>query len=288
MTSAAHELGASVGAWNAVIRRARIGRERKAAALVVSSYARANGTGIHCGVARLAVDLEVSYSTARRYLAWLRDVGLIELVRAGNRHRNLSDEYRLVLGPDVMEHIEVLDPARHKALSDAMREGNRSGSRERTKRVAEARQRTPEGPVDNGSSALTQMSAEGSGSDEGLRSPRASAETGVLRSFEATSALTQDERPSLRCISHTRSISPKPSDDGDPRAQLTLQAPTPREEPTPVVELFPGVSQEARYRPPPRWSSSAMDAVAEATARRAQRRAEHHAQLAAEKSKEAQ
>lgn len=121
MTSTAHELGASVGAWNAVIRRARVGREHKAAAFTMSSYARADGTRIHCGVARLAVDLGVSYSTAKRALGWMRKTGLIELVRVGNRRRNLSDEYRLILGPDVTEQIEVLDPAEHKRLTDGLR-----------------------------------------------------------------------------------------------------------------------------------------------------------------------
>lgn len=118
MTSNAHELGVSVGAWNALVRRARMGRERKVACLVVSSYARANGTGIHCGVARLAVDLEVSHRTARRYLAWLRGIGLIELVRPGNRRRGLSDEYRLILGPDILEDLDVPDPDRYRSMCD--------------------------------------------------------------------------------------------------------------------------------------------------------------------------
>ncbi|MEU7904132.1 helix-turn-helix domain-containing protein [Actinoplanes sp. NPDC049118] len=285
MTSTTHELGATAGAWNAVIRRARIGRERKAAALVVSSYARADGTRIHCGVARLAVDLEVSYSTARRYLAWLRDVGLIELVRAGNRHRQLSDEYRLILGADVMEHLDVLNPAQHKKLTDDMREANRSGSRERTQRATKAALRSPRMSADE-SSVLrsSRVSAEDAESAEPLRSPKASAETGVLRSSEASSALTQDERPSLRYISPSSSISPKPSDDEDPGAQLTRAAPAAREEPSPVVEIFPGASTHPPHMPPPRRVSRAEQAIADATARRAQRRAEHLAQLAAEQS----
>jgi hypothetical protein len=63
----------------------------------------------------------------------------------------------------------------------------------------------------------------------------------------------------------------------EPRAE---PSPTPR--PASIVEIFPGASQEARYRPPPRWSTSAMAEVEAATARRAARIAAHQAQIAAE------
>lgn len=265
MTSNAHELGVSVGAWNAVVRRARIGRERKAASLVVSSYARADGTRIHCGVARLAVDLEVSYSTARRYLAWLRGVGLIELVRAGNRRRNLSDEYRLILGPDVTEHLEVLDPDEHKKLTDGLRESNRSGLKARRERAIESDQR-PSG-----------VSADDAPPAEVQRSSRVSAKTGDQRSNQGRSALTLDERPSLRCIS-PEDLSPRNPDDGDLEGSLTLGAreANPKERSV-VVEIYPGASQEPPCRPPPRRSTRGQDTVAEAMARAEERRATHRA-----------
>jgi hypothetical protein len=50
-----------------------------------------------------------------------------------------------------------------------------------------------------------------------------------------------------------------------------------------VVELRPGISQEAPYRPAPQWTTSAMAEVAAAAQRRAARRAEYQAQLAADK-----
>lgn len=68
---------------------------------------------------------------------------------------------------------------------------------------------------------------------------------------------------------------------GDLRTAVTLaREPRAEAEPAPVVELFPGASQEARYRPPPRWSTSAMTEVEAATERRRARIAEHQAQLA--------
>jgi hypothetical protein len=51
----------------------------------------------------------------------------------------------------------------------------------------------------------------------------------------------------------------------------------------PVVEIRPGASQEARYRPPPTWTTGSMSEVEAATARRRARIAEYQAQLTAEK-----
>src|SRR6187551_772209 len=130
----AHELGAKVGAWNALVRRARMSDRQKLAAFILSSYADPDGTGIHCGIARLAVDLGASYRTAQRYLAWLRDVGLIELVAEGNRRLRKSDVYRLILGPDVLENMEVLDPSAY----DDRRAGIRDARSARSNRSDQA------------------------------------------------------------------------------------------------------------------------------------------------------
>ncbi len=129
MTPPAHELGATLGQWNALVRRARMTDRQKLAALLISSYANAKGRDIHCGAARLAVDMGASYRTARRYLAWLREIGLIELVKAGNRRRGRSDEYRLILGPDVLEDLDVPDPDRYAALCREVADANQGTSR---------------------------------------------------------------------------------------------------------------------------------------------------------------
>lgn len=121
--------GATAGSWMALVRRARIGLSRKAAALILASYADADGTSIYCGVARLALDMESSYSTAQRALRWLRDVGLIERVRKGNSRKGLSDVYRLILGPDVLEHIKLPDPAEYDALRFTVRDERKRTSR---------------------------------------------------------------------------------------------------------------------------------------------------------------
>lgn len=216
--------GATVGDWNELVRRARIGRERKLAALAFSSYANADGTGIHCGTARFALDCEVSYATARRYLAWMRQVGLVEKVRSGNKRKGLSDEYRLILGTDLLEHVELPDPEQYKKMRDEMRLVNREGSARRSRRVREGRVadaetvlRSPKASaerIDGGApgSALIQASVEDQPETD-LRSPKASAEDGDLRSSGTRSALTLDEHPPTSNTSPLKPTSPLKGED---------------------------------------------------------------------------
>lgn len=151
-----------LGQWNALVRRARLGRDYKAAAFTMSSYADPDGTGIRLSVARYAVDLDVSYSTARRYLTWLRKVGLVEMTRAGNRRKGTASEYRLILGPDVLEDLDVLSPTEHKRRADEMREAERDGSRGRAAKARVPDQRSHEVSVERG--------PEGAGPDADHRS----------------------------------------------------------------------------------------------------------------------
>ncbi|WP_146607413.1 hypothetical protein [Spongiactinospora gelatinilytica] len=142
------------GAWTEAVRRARVGTELKLALLVVGSYANADGTGIYCGVARLAADCEVSYRTAGRYLAWMRRNGFLTLVQRGNRRRGKADVYRLTLATDVADRISLPDPDEYRALVGGISAANRADSAARQRRAAPAGstdttgdRRTPEPPV---------------------------------------------------------------------------------------------------------------------------------------------
>jgi DNA-binding transcriptional ArsR family regulator len=128
MSDITDDIGATVGHWNELVRRARLGGELKKAALVFSSYANADGTRVFCGVARLAVDCECSHRTAQRHLDKLRKVGLVELVRRGNRRRGLADEYRLILGSSLLDHVEIPSPAEYERLIDDVRQANKAKS----------------------------------------------------------------------------------------------------------------------------------------------------------------
>lgn len=178
----AEDIGASPGKWNALVRRARIGRERKQAALTVSSYADKNGRDIKCGVARLAADCEIGYSTARRYLAWLRDTGLIELVKPGNHKKGLADEYRLVIDPAVEDRLDIPDAVEYRKIIDAVNGTNQSAQKGRRMRDQRSPKESADATAEADSSALNM----------------ASANSGYQRSFERLSALTLDEPPPYR------------------------------------------------------------------------------------------
>lgn len=182
--SALTDQGGTVGSWNELIRRARIGRDRKLFCFTFSSYGNKDGRRIFCGVARLAVDCEMGYSTARRYLAWLRKVGLCELVKKGNRRRHLADEYRLLFGPEILEHLDVPDPDVYREMIEALSAENRAGSAKR-----EARRRVPR------SADSVEGRAEPQDPAPDLRSPKASVGTDpVPTATPGTSALALGER----------------------------------------------------------------------------------------------
>lgn len=136
-TDSADDRGVTQGAWMDMVRRSRISREIKLAMLAFGSYANADGTGIYCGVARLAADCGISYRTAGRYLSWGRRVGLVELVKRGNRRRRQADEYRLIVGPDLLQQVTIPDPDEYRALVGEIASANRADSKQRQHRRAE-------------------------------------------------------------------------------------------------------------------------------------------------------
>lgn len=123
---AEQDLGQSVRDWTDVVRRARLGKVVKSVALMLATYADfTTGRRIFPGVARLAVDCEISYNTAQSALTALRNVGLIERVRYGTRRKGMADEYRLILAPDLIERVEVLSPAQVTLAAERMAGGKR-------------------------------------------------------------------------------------------------------------------------------------------------------------------
>lgn len=172
MTTDSADFGVPLGRWYGVVRRARLGdHKKKSFTLTVGSYAGSDGTSVKAGVARLAADCEMGFSTARRYLAWMREVGLIELVRVGNRKAKRADEYRLTVQPHTEKAIGALDEAEYRDLVDGMKATNRVGEKSRrlsalTQEVS-AEATDSEGP-DEDPSALTQRSERRNGF---LRSP---------------------------------------------------------------------------------------------------------------------
>lgn len=100
----------------------------KAVAGRLACYADSDGTRVRPGIVRVAVDLEVTYRTARDIVAYLRGIGLLHMTRAGGRLR--ADEYRLSLPTDLLDRddLEVWSPSRQKREIETAQEAHR-GSR---------------------------------------------------------------------------------------------------------------------------------------------------------------
>ena len=122
------DYGARVRDWVDLVRRARLGKTVKYVAYAMAQYADADGTRIFPGIARLAVECEVSYNTVKTALDVLRDYELVELVRESTG-RGRSDEYRLILGARVMDKVEVPSPAQITLSVERLREARRGKHR---------------------------------------------------------------------------------------------------------------------------------------------------------------
>jgi hypothetical protein len=152
------------GDWAKVIRRIRFdgvvkgvrGATLKLVALTVGSYAEyEDGSRVRPGTALIAIDAEISYQTAKRCVAALRDLGLIRMVRRSTG-RGYSDEYRLALPADLLDRVEVLDPAQVDLAKEAVRGANRRRPRPHELNVGPP---TDDGvtrrPVDNDAPSIT-------------------------------------------------------------------------------------------------------------------------------------
>lgn len=115
---------ATVREWTDVVRRARLGRSTKTVAFALATYADADGSRVFPGIARLSIDAECSYQTAKRAMARLREIGLIALVRAATR-RGQADEYRLALPEDLLDKVEVMTPLDVQRTVEKIRAANR-------------------------------------------------------------------------------------------------------------------------------------------------------------------
>jgi Mn-dependent DtxR family transcriptional regulator len=74
----------------------------------MATYADQDGTRVHPGVELLARVMCVSEKTVDRSLKILRELGLITLVKKGNRHAKHADEYHLTAPTILLDRM--LDP----------------------------------------------------------------------------------------------------------------------------------------------------------------------------------
>ncbi|WP_337456598.1 helix-turn-helix domain-containing protein [Prescottella sp. D32] len=105
--------------WERIVRRVHMVQSTKLLAFVLATYADMNGSRVRPGVGRLSRVAGVTDRTVKRALATLRELGLIERVKQGNRWAGHADEYRLTIPTNLLD-LPMLDPD----------ENDRSGGRQ--------------------------------------------------------------------------------------------------------------------------------------------------------------
>jgi hypothetical protein len=163
----AERMPATVREWTDILARIRFGKVKvagktlsgatiKGVAARLASYADGNGTRVRPGVARLAVDLEMDYQTARRAVSLLRGLGLIDLVRSGGRRG--ADEFRLTLPVDLLDRddLVVWSPIEQRAEIDRAQQAYRKPSDAPRGGPGGGQSLVPEGPHKGAASLVPQ------------------------------------------------------------------------------------------------------------------------------------
>jgi hypothetical protein len=163
----AEQMPASHREWVELVARIRFGTVKiagknytalriKAVAGRVASYADSDGTRVRPGVARVAADLETEYRTVRDVIAYLRRLGLLQIVRAGGGTK--ATEYRLTLPTDLLDRddIEVWSPSRQAIEIDRIRTAHRGGPRKPPRGPRGKPMVSPEDAASDESGAATQ------------------------------------------------------------------------------------------------------------------------------------
>lgn len=134
------DIGADVNTWTNVLRRSRLHATTKLIAFIMASYADPDGTSIYPGTARIAVQAGCSYRTVQVELQRLRAVGLIQAMPRRGIRRTWATPYRLVLGPDLLEKVDVPSPATEDAAVEHLTARHRGKHRPKSARSPECAQ----------------------------------------------------------------------------------------------------------------------------------------------------
>ncbi|GAA1596709.1 hypothetical protein [Actinoplanes couchii] len=236
------KLTVTVREWTDILARIRFGTVTvagknysaariKLVAHRLANYADSDGTRIHPGIARLAVDLEIEYRTARDAVALLRRLGLIHLVRRATA-RGRADEYRLTLPLDLLDRddLDVWTPDRHILQTQQLRDRHCGASRT----VRRPQDPTPPPPPASATPG-PQDPTTTPGTDDGATSP------GTSEPVPAGSSRTATHGPHAPTTYQDHNTTP--TDHNTPGVSATL---TTAPEPAPPQRCEHGLSTALR------------------------------------------
>jgi hypothetical protein len=289
---------ATVREWTDILARARIGTVEvagkkitaasvKAVAGRLAAYADSDGTRVRPGLARVAVDLELSYDVVKRAVRYLAQLGLLRLVRSGAGARiGYADEYRLTIPVDLLERLDVWTPAQHRLEMERVRERARGRARRTPdpdpdpggmQDAPNAGDTVTRIPVDNSRMQVTQSPAlpsvdDANAGDTGTPIPANAGDTGTGMQVTQSPATYQgpSHKTDLPTDEHLRG---KPPGSAPARAdpENTQPAETTPSDP-PALRLVEGLA-----RNPLRRRNHVAEQIAAASARREAARRAHQA-----------
>ncbi|WP_280244981.1 hypothetical protein [Nocardia abscessus] len=95
--------------WERWIRRLILPPGVKYTALMAITYGDLDGSRVFPGVEKLALVMNVGTASVKRHMRVLRETGLIQRVKQGNRHAEETDEYRITLPSNLLD-LPMLTP----------------------------------------------------------------------------------------------------------------------------------------------------------------------------------
>lgn len=215
------EQGARWRYWVNLLGRVRFGKQIVAGKTIsgftikavgerLAQYGNPDGTEVRPGIARIAVDMETSYTTVRNAITVLERVGLIRLVTPGNRNR--AAVYRLIIGANLIESVELWSPPRHKLEINRVAEKYRGQTE------------TPTADPSGVSSADPLLTPEGSadGDPEGLDDLPTADASGTENEPPLTPQGSGPLTPQASATNHRPRVKEHQPENGDLRTEVAV------------------------------------------------------------------
>ena len=229
--------------WERIVRRLELPMRVKFTAVMLATFADADGSRVRPGVDVLAAVTGQGASTIRKQLTGLQEYGLLTLVsRGGGRSgRGKAHEYRLTVPVDLLARVPML-PVGERRLSAvpdsplAQKSGHSDSFTESP--LAQGSAQNQPSPVDNSESPLPKQSGQSDHATPIDRSENAVTERLSAR-FSRLTARSSERLPSTSPTTRTTTTTPDPT-----------QPPTARARADPQPDLCPVCSQPHPFLAP--------------------------------------
>jgi hypothetical protein len=222
--------------WERIVRRLELPMRLKFTAMMVATYADADGSRVRPGVEVLASVTAQGASTVRKHLSALQEYGLLALVsRGGGRAgRGKAAEYQLTVPVDLLERVPMLPMGERRlsAVPDSpLAQGSAESAGGTVSPLSQGSGETSESPVDNSptpvestvdnpESPLAQQSTQSEDSTPNDRSENTVTERLSAR-FSRLTAPSSERLPSTSPTTKTTTTTPDPTQPPTARASPT-------------------------------------------------------------------